>query len=263
MIELTTYLCNKKFPGIDVVGPDLGAISVDEETGEITAKLVPIVAPLGCITGILHQVKARMEPYPIPYGQSLYYCREAGEYLRITYPQEPESGDIQDYPEFTAKNPSHCHWIATQILANGPNRCDIGFGCLFVETFAPSGGGDIPENKEDVFPGLGDENTHQMTDNQISPGMLVSVRHFFFNGDENISDSADSEYYTSEAFTGGEITAINGSYGNVDITYDVSIEGETVVCRPSDWVEWEIGDWVIVLKEQEVIAPMRIGADGA
>ena len=262
-IELTAYLCNRRFPGIEVMGSDADAVSVNNAAGEVTVKMVPRDAPPGCLAAIQRRVTARMEPDPVPYGGTLYHCQEDGDFLRITYPQEPEHGEIQDYPEFTVKNPDHCHWIATQILATGPARCDTGYGCVVMEVLAPEGGGDIPENKEDVFPALGGENTFQMTDNQVTPGMLVAGRHFFFNGAENIRDSADSEYYTSEAFTAGEITAINGSQGDPDITYDVSIEGETVVCRPSDWVEWEVGDWVIVLKAQNIIVPMKIGEDGA
>ena len=257
MTDLTAYLCCRRISAASVIRGNDTAISVSGK--EITVKMLP---DSGCIS-TQDQVNVWLEPNPIIGGRSVYYCKSSNsDYLDIKYPEYNGDILIREYPEITAKNGEHCHWFSTQVLGNGPSRC-VGYGCLFVETLANSGGGEIPDDKNDVFPNLGAENTHQLTDNQISPGMLVSVRHYFFNGVDTITDIADSKYYTSPAFTGGIITAIHGSYGDEDITYTVSIEGELAICRSSDWVKWEVGDWVIVLKDEHIIIPSKIGDDGA
>ena len=255
MTDVTAYLCCRRLPALSVVSPSSAAITASNKV--VTVRMV---SEEGCATDHW-QVIAKLERVPILNSRSVYTCTSpGGTYLTIRYIQYDGDTIVREYPEFVAKNGEHCHWFATQVLGNGPPRC-VGYGCLFAETTANSGGGYIPDDKDDVFPNLGAENVHQMTDNQISPGMLVSVRHYFYNGIDTVTDVADSEYYTTNTFTGGTILAINGAYGDADITYDVSIEGSTVECRPSDWVDRNIGDWVIVLKESSTIVPLRIGVD--
>ncbi len=250
-LNATAYLCHKRLKAAEFIKGDDSAVSVSGN--DVTVKLMSVAG--GC-DPMADRVVVKLEAVNILGGRTVYTCRShGGDYLSIEYPSV-SGGRVVEHPLFTVKNAEHCHWFLTQTFATGPDRCGTG-GCLFVETIPTAAPGAIPADKSDVFPELGESITHEMSDNAITPGMLVSVKHYYFNGDDAAADVADAKYYTSATFTGGIVTAVNSD------TYEVDLEGTVVTCRPSDWVQYEVGDWVIVLKSVSVIVPMKLGLDGA
>lgn len=269
-VDLTAYICCTKAGGIEVEPPpDSGAITgISVSDTEIEAKIVPNDLPPGCDTGLNGKITAYMHTT----GGYIWTCQNSGDgYLGIQYPVDL----LFDYPEIMAKNHEHCQWIETQIAADGPERCNhLPWGCLWVYTHVNSGPGTIPEDKDDVFPNGGGENTHQVTDNFFVPGMRIRLEHLFYNYYDVFQITTTYDYYQTPMMTGGQIVVINGQYGDKDITYDVSIpptgstkgeQREVITCRPSDWIKWALGDWVFVLRggNPPIIVPFKIGEDGA
>jgi len=276
-IDVTAYICCTHGEGIEIEPPrdqgDETGISINET--EIEAQIVPSELPDGCDTSLVGKITV----FAHTSGGYFYTCRDnTDDYLYIQY---PETGSYQ-YPELTAKNHEHCQWIETQITVDGPESCNqLQYGCLWEYTTVNSGGGEITGDKSEAFPNGGSSVVHQLLDNSIVPGMRVRLEHVFFNYYETRQITTTHDYYHTPAITGGQVVAVNHAYNDPRITYDVALvpttgttkgaDREIVTCKPSDWVEWEVGDFVFVTKpvtgdnshDNYTIIPMMHGGYGA
>jgi hypothetical protein len=177
------------------------------------------------------------------------------------YANEPESmisiywGEFESWIIIEFRNPDHCQWILSQLIAYGPLECQGPGDCplVLVEVDAP---GEIPENKADAHSG-GGTTIYQVTQNQIVPGMKIQLTHFFYNGSNTERYDPDFIYYVSPCLTGGLITAVNGDYDDPNISFTVEVLGRTVTAYPSDFVTYEVGDWVYMVKTPGVTETCR------
>lgn len=279
MEKVTAYLCDKLSGKIECTNfeGEISAVSVAD--GVVKAKLWPKEPVPGCrIEGgeiIAQLLKENDSRYVCVYGEYLTWERE--ETLDAT-------GDpvgLKHYITIEIENPDHCHWIGSAILIFGADF-NI-FGRLFASVQVGSGGDPCPEDKDDVFSG-GGQTQFLMTQNQIVPGEAISLKNYFWDGQNATEEFVDAEWLCTCCFTGGEVKAINGDYGDTDITYTVGIQGVNRTCVPSDFVEYEVGDWVFVLAPNStcaecgrkenckegceessnyMILPMKVGSYGA
>jgi hypothetical protein len=293
MTDLKVYVCKKSLASIQLLLTKLVDVSVDSENWEIRVPVLPkFPGPLAPLPGRnLLRVPVKPKSGTLPCDAQCGYppiVDDTSDWITWQWSRQPGEGGNTPWkmnPEITVKHPDHCQWAATWVMLYGPARLGAQGGIHQVTT--PDGGGDIPEDFEDVHPG-GYEASTDVTQNSIVPGMKVANVIDYFNGKNTVKVAADETYWCTACFNGGTVTAVNGSYGDPAITYDVSIEGRTIECTPSDFVEWEVGDWVFVLipgnncadKDRNpsecrsanigtgavstaIIIPMKIGVDGA
>ena len=269
MTVLTTYLCCEKMAALSssYLSEDTITVTPPNGTrGQIEAKIIQDDAI--CIPGSV-QIEAK-----IIEEDGNKYCNlfETGS---VTW--ERYDGVVYDI-KVTYYHPNHCHWYKTVLWVNGSNKSVIPltFPRNLMKITWPVGGGECPESKDDVFPG-GGESTVYLTaywgdeeypdDTQdVVPGDRINCTWYMWDRvgeeiDENIEAiSCGEAYFSTDALTGGLVTAVNGEYGSEDITYTVEIAGEEATCVSSDFVEYAIDDWVIVQKSGNLILPLQIGS---
>lgn len=242
MEKITAYLCNKFHSGIgyEAFQGDFGAVEVADKV--VSAALWPSMSVPGCQTSA-GKISAQL----LKEGDSPYVCKSEDGLLtweREEIPHTGESIGLEGYITIKIQNSGHCHWIQSYILAYGADGSI--FGRLFAKVDVGSSGLPCPENKDDVFSG-GGQSTFLMTQNQIVPGERIVLGWVFWDGQHTKQIEVDAKDLCTCCFTGGEVTAINGEYGDTAITYTVEIQGLPKTCVPSDFIEYEVGDWVFVL----------------
>lgn len=241
MERITTYLCDKLCGTVDYEAFS-GNIDAIEFTDELVkTSLWPEVSVPGCQTAagkiIAQLLNVNNNRYVCPNGNLLIWERE-----EIVYEGEPVG--LEDYITITIENSSHCHWIQSYILVFGADG-NI-FGRLFGLVNVGSGGQACPDDKDDVFSGGGKTEFH-LIQNTVVPGERIVLGWVFWDDQYTEQIEVDARYLCTCCFTGGIVKSINGDYGDINITYTVEIQGIERTCVPSDFVEYEIGDWVFVL----------------
>lgn len=246
-------MCSKKIPGIKVDHHGEFEISlVDGDPGEITAAISRGGENIeGVITMSLQK------------DTDSVFC-EVYENLEINYPVESI-----DYPNIWYLTPHQCNWFRANLEVYGMTLCDPET-CLFSYTVPPLGvPGDIPVDdsfNEELVKHPQSEISLDLTENLIAPGQKLILKYYYDTGDSQLVITAGARYYDVPALTTGVILSIPG-----DVRYDDNVqiyvqgffgdnnEPSQVICRRTDWVEWEVGDWVYVLRDFNRICPMQVG----
>jgi len=248
---ITAYVCSKKCGHISRKTESPLVVS----SGTVTAYMQPVGQ--SCSTG-------RIKPKVLKLLESAY-CDLEGS---VNW---SKSDGVAGWIFITFENPDHCHWKQTILWINGHFGTSYPSYVPFnlIKTVEPGGDGVCPESKDDVFSGGGTptvwingywgEELGYNTD--VVPGDAIQATWVMY-GDSEEQIYGGASYFTTDSLTGGTITAVNGEYGTEDISYNVMIEGETEVCYPSDFIEYEVGDWVVVGKTFNLIVPLKLGSYG-
>jgi uncharacterized protein YkwD len=244
---------------LPVCSDSAGGCSVDAPTGEdCSAKAEvdkkrkqvifylsnpPAVKPKGRIT--ISQPGTEYNPYQ---------CMEAEECLiieRPVYTYHPVSGEptrMADHPVVKVGEPAHCHWQATVVTGRMTEtesvffarvEPDPGSACLIIEA---------GESYTPACEGFRNFSSLTVEDNsKLVPGMLVSALHHFQSGNRQRSYLCGQKYYRTCSMTGGVITAVNGTHDDVGVSYQVQTENRVIRAVSSDFVDYEVGDWVFLM----------------
>jgi hypothetical protein len=250
MIEkLTTYLCSIKSGKVNFenFSGDIDAIEIND--GLVEVGLWPVASFPGCqanagkiIAPLLNENNSR---HVCPNGDYLDWYRE--EILDVL---DVPVG-LRHYITIEVYNSDHCHWFFSFIMIYGAH--EGAHGRVFGWVTVGPGGGACPEEKKDVFSG-GVKSYFLMTQNQIVPGELISLQWTFWDTEYTDEREVDAKWFCTCCFTGGRVISINGSYGDTSLTYTVNIQGINRTCVPSDFVEYEVDDWVFVLTPNSTCA---------
>lgn len=256
--RLTTWMCpitlersiyfdslDDQRDGIDVVEDVLGPDSVE-------MKLIPESLPAECPVIRHGRFVLALDPDPRPLVCTPfchYYANEPDDLISISWEL------FESYIIVEFKNPDHCQWIETQLIAYGPEECSSPGDCPLVFVFVDAPGG-IPESKSDAHSG-GGTTIYQVTQNQIVPGMRLVLTHFFWNGSNLEKFEPDFEYYGSPCLIGGKIKQVHGDYDTTEVYYTVEVLGADRIAYSSDFVDYEVGDWVFMTKTPGVTNTCR------
>lgn len=235
--KVTTYLCSKTFGAVGHEGL-CSVPAITEGPNKAVAELIRTESVPGC-----HDGMGKIEVELLGEDESPY-CSLKGElsWKRATLPVSAGEPILLDYITVTYSNPEHCQWEMTDIVVAGATDQR-----LFISTFPDTSlQGAIPESKSDVIRIPESLETH-LVQNQIVPGELMTLLWYFGDGQNTTEQWVDEKWYCSCCLTGGKVKAVNGSYEDENITYTVNIQGVARTCRPSDFVEWAVGDWVFIL----------------
>lgn len=228
-MEIITYMCGNKLCAIetgnvpfDNDGPD--SIIVGE--GVIEVPMIPnSINP----DNMFIEIEMVGETVYIP-----RICRQDETFeWEITWNEDNEESETIT---ITFSNSSFCDWVRTVITGDH-------YGDIYIVDVG-SGNDAIPEDFDDVFSG---GNISSIDKDQLVPGEQIAM-YYKFRTQEELQIVA-TDYIHSCCITGGYIIAVNGSYGDEAITYDVNIEGTVYTdLVPSDFYEYQVGDFVFVLK---------------
>lgn len=148
-------------------------------------------------------------------------------------PKTEEDIRLEPNPTVTIVIPNSCLWRQSQVTVVLPDDTRN----YYVVAIGPY---DDPCN-----PGGGHD--RKITENQPVPGCQLQVKHYFEN---NMACEQRYVWYGTGCLTGGRIVKANKSYGSLDITYDVQVQGCILpAIRPSDFVRWYPGDWVFLFHD--------------
>jgi hypothetical protein len=238
MERITTYLCGEILGSVvsESHGGDIEVTRVAD--GAANTAMWPVVSVPGC-QGSAGKITTQLIKTGFSkYSQADGYCYEDG-YLEWGRKLVGNS-----FITITINNPPHCHWIASVVVAIGANFTF--YGRVLGLVYPGEGGGACPEDKDDVFSGGGITYLTE-SQNQMLPGELLQLTWHFSDGTNQEELVVDGDWYCTCCFTGGKVISINGSYGDPGITYTVSVQGVHKTCVSSDFVEYEVGDWVFIL----------------
>lgn len=248
METIIVYLCCKKMAAKNEIVFDADAVSVGD--GLITAKIIKELA--NCSPN-----ETRLETKLISVDYSKY-CKYAGKGSLSWF----NVGLLNQKIEITYNNPDHCHWVSTVLWMSGSNKQtqSMYLPLNIIAITSPSGGGACPVSKNDVFSGGGtnEQELENYTEDAV-PGDSINVSWHFSDTITEEAVSAAHSYWSTDALTGGLVMAVNGNYGSVDVTYTIKIEGIYTICTSSDFVEYAVGDWVVVQRNGNIILPLQIG----
>lgn len=191
-------------------------------------------------------------------------------------------------------NSDDCHWVKSEVWLSGPRdelfaysesisnlgaipikkqctcrdpRCGYSFyidesescpfACPKCGAFRTEEGETFFTPKDDVFLGEHYVDLPRMTDFAV-PGDLV-ILYWHFKDATGYSLAAPiSAYFETPAVAGGKVKAIIGDYGDTGIYYTVEIKGAEVSCVPSDFAQYEVDDWVYLIKINDTEAQQCI-----
>jgi uncharacterized protein YkwD len=188
-----------------------------------------------------------------------YQCMDAEECLSITrpvfsyHPVSGEPSEMADYPLVSVGKPAHCHWAATDISTH-KNEQD---SALFAQVAAGKNSSSITVTPGESYTpecdGFRDFSDFIVPDNSMMvPGILVRATHYFTSVSQTKAYLCGQKYYRTCSMTGGIITKVNGEYGNIGISYRVMTENREITAVSSDFVNYEVGDWVFLMSKADV-----------
>lgn len=252
-IELTTYMANLDCGSIFVT---LNESGISVSGNEVEAKIIPISSG---------------NNYP---GQIVCSMIQNGQDPYIDVPIDAAALDIipdpknADQYQIIFNNPvvNVDKWIRTKVLIY---QTATTAGRQFEsEIRRTSGTGSIPEEKKDVILPDGPF-LKTLWQNDIVPGEFVAVKWDFLDGNNVVhsyENKKSGKYFKTNYLTSGVIKAFYGStYEDFDLLFIVTIENADVICRPSDFTRWEVGDFVFIAKvhNEFIILPIQINGKGS
>jgi uncharacterized protein YkwD len=242
--KITTYLCPILVSGLSIESQagNLNGIEIVQRvpTSQVRAKLWPKKQIPGCklVAGkVIAKLCNELDLFcPYDYsGASLSWKRM----IRISELDYEITAD--SYITVFYNSPDQCHWVQSTLTIFLPHTRLLSY------TIPGGYPGLIPEDKDDVFSGGGSSISWSFANNGV-PGDFLQLYWIMNNSEVTSLASVAGAYYHTPAITGGEVTAIHGDYGDTTIYYTVRIQGVEKECVPSDFAEYEVGDWVYVLK---------------
>lgn len=247
MTVLRTYLCNEKFLAIAFEKPNLNAIQAYDNYVE--AKMVSV----GCNPErhVIHAnmiSDARMESMLL-FFQELERCIGKGYLKWVRKANYNNHGDFYGLDtsitvEFLQPN-SPCHWAYTHIYSLRKDM--IPEQNLLISTPSREGG-ETPESKGD-FSAIGGHRDINNTQTLFVPGALLQLKWALRAGGKVFSSVVAGKYFATPAITGGEILYTGGE--GESSYFAVDVQGETFECAPTDFANYQTGDWVFVLKQDD------------
>lgn len=205
--------------------------------GHINAKisigLRPVIPAPGCSLAGLIQAKMAET------GKECCYFGDGDLGWQRGYDADDE-GNItaHNYVTVEADRPTSCAWTQISIWLEDPRNKLFGFAVAGVPA-SPVG-----ESGQAVFNCGGTAIWLGLEDVAVPGDQVILYWHFKPSG----ICLTSAKYYSAPAVTGGPVTEVVGEYGDPEIKYNVDIEGEIVLCSPSDFAEYGVGDWVYVVK---------------
>lgn len=95
----------------------------------------------------------------------------------------------------------------------------------------------------------------------VVPGERISL--WWKVGPNGDYQEVAHDYIHTCLLTGGTVTAVSGDYGDSDVSYSVRIEGTVYIgVKSTDFREYVVGEWVYILKPDEVGASSCGRAEG-
>lgn len=169
-------------------------------------------------------------------------CLPDGELLIERTVRESGFEDVTMRPSLSigATHPGHCGWRRTLIGASpdGVTRPhEIG-----LET-RPQGGGVLGEADALDWP----PTVWEIDDIRMAPGEMAQLLWEIGDGKRLAQYPAAALWWRTCLLSGGYVLAVHGAYGDDDISYTVRVQGQDVVCRPTDYTAYAVGEWVTVL----------------
>ncbi len=157
--------------------------------------------------------------------------------------ESPEPGakktetSYKNHPAIRYNTPDICQWVGSVLDSTTADEKKT-----VVASYPDDGG--VAEGDECLVGTVYDAEQNQ---NEIVPGAELKLTHYLnCPSPGNIYGGGDGKWETI-AITGGVITAINGDHSDLDHSYQVEIYDQDIEVWPSDWVDWQVGDWVFVV----------------
>jgi hypothetical protein len=229
-VTIRTYLCNKKLLAMQVDGAAKKEISVSD--GLVKAYLSPVgndprkcmgyTSVVGENTNFINCIK----DVPV-----LSWVREL-----IGLEADPR---LSRYITVKANIPDlPCHWKVAIVYTINLSPAD--HHIVFISRLDTTGGL-IPDSKAAANP-LKTGLDFEVTERTLVPGELLQLAWTIVIDDTVYSAPVMGCWYALPLITGGKVIS------KEEDSYVVRVQNVNLVCLPTDWAQYQIGDWVFVLK---------------
>jgi len=266
MKTLTVHLCRKTLgerAGQVSFDDQADVIEVDAENKTITTKIIERSPPDTCRRPIRRLIQTYLlsEAFGGVGGVAISECNPGcfwydpvkKSYVRWDRARIVGEDTIYDtYPIIEYYNPDHCHWFRTEFLVDGPPNVpeDYGEGLDLLAFTEPDAPNRIPDQSDPDSQFTGSTWTEYiLNQNVIVPGMRMLAFHWFNDRRQTsrLIGSYSWEYLCTCCLTGGTILARVGEVKDPLHFYIVGVEGIAQKGVPSDFIDWQVGDWVYLL----------------
>ena len=258
---LRTYLCRKTIGVVEVDSRDTNKrVSIDSAENVISVQIMPINCDTskGVVRTSLMKQADLYDPIPCLAGTdgTLSWSRKE------TISGDGEETALGPRLEFKFSNPPlPCQWERTRVygIAEDPSAKRMIYLAYPIKE-----GGPIGDSKSDAYPGIaGKTITREPLERGFVPGELVQLEWLLnmgYEGEEDLfnieagdspklfMDAVNGAYFSTPAMTGGVILEITGGMGT-ERKIKVSCEGSVITVSPTDFADYQVGDWVFLLKD--------------
>lgn len=242
-MQIRTFLCNKRYPEIEIAKNE--GISVSEEL--IEAWLVP----QGCQIGSRRIITSVIPQSAMSSSLSLFECfgdrlgNRTMKWRRRA--QFTDNGNFEELDKFITvefRNPKvPCHWVYTAFYGLRGLVSDL-YAVVYHQTIVE----EIPieEGKSEVYTGdvISGVANYQT---RFVPGELLQVKWGIKFNDTVYQAPIQGSYFASPCFTGGRV--IDFSEAENQFYYTIEVQGKEINSIPTDFADYQIGDWVYLLKQ--------------
>lgn len=238
-MELRTKLCpyvctiNSK----TVTGRNLSGLSVGD--GVVLVKIIPYDFLIGGSVSVRMMKEENV-------GDGGIYCYKSAFHHIRWYRRK-----FEFYPVIIHTLPNSCRLVGYEILSFGTD--ESGDGREITHSWIHSADGDINDPDGILQYDLDMEYVRTQTQNRIVPGEDVVLHTWLRPTTGEVKKLWSGHvWWGTNCISGGKVKAINGDYGNEDITYTVNIMGTDRTVVSSDFVEYAVDDWVFVMNVDSI-----------
>lgn len=243
--NISTYLCNKKLPGISVKKTAVKA-SPQYESGSggrrVVVRMVPtehnpatwtVVASFFSLTNnVLDSICRKYGPPRLSWERTL-----------IGLESNPR---LSRYITVRANIPNlPCHWKQADVYTINLSPAD--HHLVFIARI-DTAGGMIDGGKSGSNPLKSTDLAFMVTERTLVPGELLQLAWTLRIDDKSYTGPVMGSWYALPLITGGKvISKIDDDDTNA---YVVRVQNVNLVCLATDWAGYQVGDWVFVLKPE-------------
>lgn len=258
-MQITTYICNTKLPVIDLQDKKSNkGISVSDNL--ITAEIFPI----DCLFLPQKQtITVKILPALLTDGDFVRCVTEGAELTWARRVNVDDRGNYMSRDKRLTISLNHpelpCFWWYTFLNSL---RGDLEETPIFMRYPLDVEEGAIPieGGKSEVYQGSAGETEDIFTLPSFVPGELLQLKWALRINQQTFAGTVQGKYYATPAITGGKL--ISKSESDEHTVYIVDVQGLQLEAAPTDFADYQIGDWVYLLKQGDnpAITCNRTGA---
>jgi hypothetical protein len=248
MTTIRTRICNKLIPVTAATPGRVRRAGVEVSGNTVTARIIKAGIGLDeCKARVRTAiVQAHIHDDPLAFFECAGYGTPRFVWFRgVNISGNDEFSGRHTYITLDYNHPADpCRWAITRIT--GQRRFTDGLQFYVIHQPAPNPG-DIPGSGGDWHSLDFDDAGGILVQCQCVPGESLRLEWGLKYGQAYKGGVMAGAWFATPAFTGGEVISVDGE--DEERTVTVRAQGVEIICMPTDFADYDVGDWVYLLKQ--------------